>query len=95
MKLTSVPPSRSRPTSSLPGPRTLNTMSDIAHSRAAIVDDFRAGGAVGVVADLRGVAGTRFDGDPETQLDQLLDDLGDGGDPLLARKDLLGHSDQQ
>ncbi len=34
MKLTSVPPSRSSATSSAVGPRTLNTMSDIAHNPA-------------------------------------------------------------
>ena len=34
MKLTSVPPSRSRPTSSPFGARTLKTMSDVAQSRA-------------------------------------------------------------
>ena len=36
MKLTSVPPSRIRPTSSALGPRTLKTMSDAAHSSAAV-----------------------------------------------------------
>ena len=95
MKLTSVPPSRSRPTSSLLGPRTLKTMSDVAHSLRAIGDDLGPGGAVGVVADLRRIAGARFDGDPETLLDQLLDDLGHGGDPLLAGKALAWDSDQQ
>ena len=34
MKLTSVPPSRSRPTSSRLGARTLKTMSDVAQSLA-------------------------------------------------------------
>ena len=37
MKLTSVPPSRSSPTSSLPGPRTLKTMSAFAQRRARSV----------------------------------------------------------
>ena len=95
MKLTSVPPSRSRPTSSLI--RAAHLEHDVGHRPQPdpVIDDFRAGGAVGVVADLRRVAGARFDGDPETQLDQLLDDFGDGRDPLLARKDLLWDSDQQ
>ena len=95
MKLTSVPPSRSSATSSLPGARTLKTMSDIAQSRGGVVDDFGPGGTVGVVADLGRVAGTRFDGNPEALLDQLLDDLGHGGDPFLAGKALAWDSDQQ
>ena len=95
MKLTSMPPSRISATSSAVGARTLNTMSDAAHSCGAIGDDLGARGAVGVVADLRGVARARLDGDAEAQLDQLLDDLGNGGDALLAREDFPRHSDQQ
>jgi hypothetical protein len=49
MKLTSVVPSRSRPTSSVDGPRTLKMMSDDDHKVAGVFDDSRASGAIGVV----------------------------------------------
>ena len=94
MKLTSiVPPSRIRLTSSVLGARTLKTMSALRHSAARSVDDLRAGRAIGLVADLRAVAGTRLDRDPEALLDELLDDFGHGGDTLLARKDFFRNSD--
>ncbi len=70
-------------------------MSALAHNARPVGDDLRPGGAVGVVADLGGVACPRFDGDPETLLDQLLDDLGHGGDPPFAREGLSRDSDQQ
>jgi hypothetical protein len=35
-------------------------MSDVAPG--AIGDDFRPGGAIGIIVDLRRIAGTRFDG---------------------------------
>ena len=95
MKLTSMPPSRSSATSSVVGPRTLKTMSDVAHSCARVGDDLSTRRPVRVVADLRGIACARLDGDAKTQLDQLLDDLGHRGDALLAREDFPRHSDQQ
>src|SRR6185295_11284862 len=63
---------------------------DVGHrpEPGGVVDDFGAGRTVGGVAYLGRVAGTRFDGNPEALLDQLLDDLGHGGDPFLAGKAL-------
>jgi hypothetical protein len=53
-----------------------------------------AGGLVGIVAEVGGSAGPGFYADREAQLDQFLDDVGDCGNTLLARKGLARHSDR-
>ena len=63
--------------------------------RGGAVGDLRAGRAVGVIAEVGAIAGPVLDGDRETQLDQLLDDFGNGGDALLARKYFPRDSDGQ
>ena len=86
MKLTGSGPRASGRLRPRVGARTLKTMSAPAHSAGRAVDDLGAGGAVGVVAEIRRVAGAGLDGDLEAELDELLDDLGNGGDALLARR---------
>ena len=94
MKLTSVVAlAHAAATSAALGARTLKTMSALAQMLRR-ADDLGAGRAVGVVGEVRRVARARFDGDAEAELDQLLDDLGNGGDALLARRGLARHSDQ-
>ena len=57
--------------------------------------DLGAGGAVGVVGEVRGVARAAFHGHREAQLDELLDHVGHGGDALFSQRRLLGHADQE
>jgi hypothetical protein len=52
-------------------------------------------GPVAVVAAIRRVAGTGFDRDRETQLDQLFDDLGYRSNTLFARQRFAGNSNCQ
>ena len=46
--------------------------------------DFGPGGAIGVVAEIGGIARAGFDGDLETQLDEFFDDIGHRGHALFA-----------
>jgi hypothetical protein len=57
--------------------------------------DRGAGGAVGVVAAVRGVARAAFHGHREPQLDELFHHIGYGRDALLACRRLLRNSDKQ
>ena len=93
MKLTSVCPRASAPTSAVLGARTLKTMSALAQIVASATISAPAA---------RYVSSAKFAASPapdstatrEAELDQLLDDFGDGGDALLARRGFARHSNQ-
>ena len=86
MKLTSVAPfARAGRVRHRRARRTLNTRS-ARPQRGALGDELGPGRAVGVVADLRASPAPGLDGDAEAVLDELLDHLGHGGHPLLARQ---------
>ncbi|MPN43508.1 hypothetical protein SDC9_191068 [bioreactor metagenome] len=42
--------------------------------------------AISLIAEVGGIAGTRFDGDRKAQLDELFDHIGHGGHALFQRK---------
>ena len=86
MKLTSVVPGRISAIS--PARRRAHLEDDVgaAHELGGAAGDLRAGRPVGVIGEIRAVAGACLDADGEAQLDQLLDDLGHRGDTFLARE---------
>ena len=94
MKLTSVLPGFISAISSEVGARTLKMMSALAQQLRGTACDPGAGRLVGIVAEVGGGTGPGLYADREAQLDQFLDDVGDCGNTLLARKGLARHSDR-